>query len=58
MTKWTYRQAMGVAAMAIAAPAAAKEPEGQQTRQVRIAPYIEANQVLSAELSPNSDSVT
>jgi hypothetical protein len=58
MTKWTYRLAMGVAAMAIAAPAAAKEPEGHQTRQVRVAPYIEATQVLTGELSPNDDRVT
>lgn len=58
MTKWTYRLAFGAAAAAIAAPAAAKAPQPQPTREVRVAPYIEANQVLTAELSPNSDTVT
>lgn len=50
---------IGIAAMALAAPALAQEVDnGQRTREVRVAPYIEANQVLTAELSPGSDTVT
>jgi len=51
--------ALGVAVAAVASPAIAQESDsGQRTRQVRVAPYIEANQVLSTELSPGSDTVT
>jgi hypothetical protein len=58
MKSWTYRLAIGSAAIAAALPAFGQEAQGQRTRQVRVAPYIEANQVLTAELSPDSDSVT
>lgn len=59
MRPWTYRLALGVAVAAVASPAIAQESDsGQRTRQVRVAPYIEANQVLSTELSPGSDTVT
>jgi hypothetical protein len=50
---------LGLLALALAAPAAAQQAdEPARTRDVRIAPYIEANQVLTAQLSPGSDTVT
>jgi hypothetical protein len=58
MTRSTLRLVLGAAAIVFAAPAMAKEPQGQAARQVRVTPYIEASQVLTAELSPNSDTVT
>lgn len=59
MKPWTYRFAISAAAVLIAVPAAGQESDsGQRKRDVRIAPYLEANQVLTAELSPNSDTVT
>ena len=59
MKPWTYRLAIGAAVLIVAAPAAAQEADsGQRTREVRVAPYIEANQVLTAELSPGDDTVT
>ena len=58
MKRSTLGLALGTAALVLAAPASAKEPQGQPARQLRVTPYIEANQVLTAELSPNSDTVT
>ena len=59
MKPWTYSLVLGVAAAAVASPAMAQEGDsGQRKREVRVAPYIEANQVFTAELSPGSDSVT
>lgn len=59
MAQRTYRLAVGAAALAIAAPGAAQEADsGQRAGAVRVAPYIEANQVLTAELAPDSDTVT
>lgn len=58
MKAWTLWLA-GSAVAALGSPAAAQSDDsGQRTRQVRVAPYIEANQVLTAELSPDSDAVT
>jgi hypothetical protein len=47
-------------ATVLSAPAIAQSnrDHSQRARAVRVDPYIEANQVLSAELSPNSDVVT
>ena len=43
----------------LAAPLMAQEADsGQRTRTVRVAPYIEANQVFTAEISPGDDAVT
>ena len=59
MTPWSHRLAIAAVALGVAAPAAAQQADpGQRTREVRVAPYIEANQVLTAELSPGSDTVT
>jgi hypothetical protein len=59
MNAWISRLAIGAAALLAAAPGLAQEVDaGQRTREVRVAPYIEANQVLTAELSPGSDVVT
>ena len=56
---WTLVSAIGLAATIAVVPASAQQADqGQRTRNVRIAPYIEANQVLTAELSPGSDAVT
>ena len=59
MGRWTSRLTLSLAAVAMSAPALAQdEGSGQRSRQVRVAPYIEANQVLTAEISPGSDTVT
>ena len=59
MNRSFLRLTIGAAALAAAVPAAAQEADNdQRTRQVRVAPYIEANQVLTAELSPGDDTVT
>ncbi len=59
MARSTIRLALWGAALVAGGPAYAQEGEaGQRGRAVRVAPYIEANQVLTAELSPESDSVT
>ncbi len=59
MKSWSFSLAIGAALVSAAAPAVAQEADsGQRTREVRVAPYIEANQVLTAELSPGSDIVT
>ena len=59
MTPRTHRLAIATAALLLAVQAAAQESDsGHRTREVRVAPYIEANQVLTAELSPGSDTVT
>jgi hypothetical protein len=59
MKRLAYRIGIGGAALIAATPAVAQEPDsGAVTREVRVAPYIEANQVLTAELSPGSDTVT
>jgi hypothetical protein len=59
MKYWASRLAIGAAALVAAVPAHAQESDsGARTREVRVAPYIEANQVLTAELSPGSDTVT
>ncbi|TCJ37442.1 preprotein translocase subunit YajC [Frankia sp. BMG5.11] len=56
---WTLASAIGLAATIAVVPASAQQKDqGQRARDVRIAPYIEANQVLTAELSPGSDAVT
>lgn len=50
---------MAGAATIVALPAYAQdEDRGESRRTVRVAPYIEANQVLAAELSPGDDTVT
>lgn len=44
---------------ALAIPAAAQEGDrGESRKQVRLDPFIEANQVFAAELSPGDDTVT
>ena len=54
-----YRFGIAAAALVAAVPALAREGDsGARTREVRVAPYIEANQVLTAELSPGNDTVT
>nr|WP_207974548.1 hypothetical protein [Parafrankia sp. BMG5.11] len=59
MKAWTLASAIGLAATIAVVPASAQQKDqGQRARDVRIAPYIEANQVLTAELSPGSDAVT
>lgn len=47
------------AVAAVSIPAAGQEPERSESRKtVRVQPYIEANQVFTAELSPGDDTVT
>ncbi|MEM1050719.1 MAG: preprotein translocase subunit YajC [Pseudomonadota bacterium] len=47
------------AAFAIAVPAAAQEAQGSRpSRTVTVQPYIEVSQILSAQLSPESDQLT
>ncbi len=59
MKPWAARIGIAAAALVASAPALAQESDrGAATRQVRVAPYIEANQVLTAELSPGDDTVT
>ncbi|WP_246844931.1 preprotein translocase subunit YajC [Altererythrobacter sp. TH136] len=56
---WTLASVIGLAATIAVVPASAQQADqGQRSRNVRTAPYIEANQVLTAELSPGSDAVT
>ena len=52
--------AFGFAALGLPAVAAAQEPgEGQGSgSRVQVTPYIEAAQVLTAEIEPESDLVT
>lgn len=58
MPRLTIRIVLCSAVLALAASANAQERDSSRTRQVRVAPYIEANQVLTAELSPGDDAVT
>lgn len=59
MTRHALRLACAMVALFAGTPALAQGPDrGQSTRAVRIAPYIEANQVVAAELSPGDDVVT
>jgi hypothetical protein len=47
---------LSAAAIAVAAPAHAQD--GEQGRAINVQPYIEVSQILSAELSPGSDTLT
>lgn len=57
MTRLTIALAVCGAGL-LSSGTSAQDTRGQGARDVRIAPYIEANQVLTAELSPDSDTVT
>lgn len=48
----------GAAVMAGTVPAAAQDREGDEGRAVTIQPYIEVNQILTAQLSPETDTLT
>lgn len=49
----------GIATLVIAAPASAQEEQnGRQGRAVTVQPYIEVSQILTAQLSPESDQLT
>ena len=49
---------VGVASVLAAAPAYAQEAEEESPRAVLVQPYIEVNQVISAELTPGDEVVT
>lgn len=49
---------VGLAAVAVAAPAAAQDQGDRDGPAVAVQPYIEVSQILSAELSPGNDVVT
>jgi hypothetical protein len=59
--RYTKGSLMALSLLAVAAPAAAQD-EGDaasgNSRRVEFAPYIEASQVITAELSPGDDVVT
>lgn len=48
----------GAAGLALAAPAQAQDVEAGDGRVTTVQPYIEVSQILSAELSPGSDTLT
>lgn len=49
----------GIASLTIATPALAQEGQGsREDRSVTVQPYIEVSQILTAELSPGSDTLT
>ncbi|WP_234035740.1 TonB-dependent receptor [Erythrobacter insulae] len=57
MTKLRNTLLIGIATGFVSAPAFAQEAEEEQ-RSVFVQPYIEVNQILSAELQPGDDVVT
>jgi hypothetical protein len=54
----SMRVLSGLAAIAVAAPAQAQDQRGDEGRAVAIQPYIEVSQVLTAQLSPETDTLT